>query len=144
MRVLFCALSLFAAACGKPPVMRVNPELQPYVDTFLAHAIEQGHPVYVETLAADFAEIDDETLGTCGIEDGVPTIEINQEDWPNMNDTARETLMYHELGHCLLGRNHNDAKRGDTPVSIMASHAFAYKLYEAYKADYLYELFNGK
>ena len=25
------------------------------------------------------------------------------------SDVARETLIFHELGHCLLGRNHTDS-----------------------------------
>jgi len=38
----------------------------------------------------------------------IPLVIINQEVWNRFNAKQRKTLIFHELGHCLLGLEHSD------------------------------------
>jgi hypothetical protein len=71
----------------------------------------------------------------------VPYIAIDRTYWKNSSRWGREWLVFHELGHCVLDRDHRDDKFGvNCPASIMHSYAnsFCYKDYRNY---YVKELF---
>ena len=47
---------------------------------------------------------------------------IDIDFWNSASESAREMIVFHELGHCFLQRGHNDNKQDDgTCVSIMRS-----------------------
>lgn len=53
----------------------------------------------------------------------------HREIWVSLNyrkikGAQKEQLLYHELGHCLLGLEHNDEHEDERPESIMRSWAF--------------------
>jgi hypothetical protein len=81
----------------------------------------------------------------------VSAIRLNQSYWEAWYNAGRkselEQLMFHELGHCLLNRNHNDATVAATDyssqvaVSIMNSYHLSSSLYEYNYTYYLNELY---
>ena len=75
---------------------------------------------------------------------GISIIEIRATTWSAAGDLEREHLIFHELGHCYLGRPHDDAK--DTAgfcLSIMQSGdgSCRYNYRNVTRAAYLDELF---
>lgn len=88
----------------------VHPDFDPYIDKFVKESrgmflrsdidhITMGYKIY----------IGDGTIGTCVHVPGVFTeININIEYWfsPYITNLDREALIFHELGHCALGRLH--------------------------------------
>lgn len=71
---------------------------------------------------------------------------IDKNWWFNTyNYYHKEELMFHELGHCVLHRWHNDDKdKFGMEKSVMSSTMFAsYYQYEAYREDYIKELCNN-
>ena len=143
MKLLLCALALFSTACGKSTIW-VHPELQPYVNSFLQEGNKRSIPVYIENLIATFGVMEDDTWGTCHFNNDVPYITISADAWHGIVETSKEILMYHELGHCLLGRNHrNDKDMAGINVSIMGEYALQYRHYEARRDDFVNELFTG-
>ena len=131
----------------------INDELQPYIDRFYSEAESRGI-----SLAENMdAFINSDTVA-CGQGhspefNGMfskPTIIINEDCWGNLNDVAREILVFHELGHALLNRLHID---GNLPnghkksimcagVDFDCSGMPDYLNCPAYRDYYVDELFN--
>lgn len=109
-----------------PTTYRIDNELLPYVEVFFAEAISRGVEVRKENLILEFGAATDEICGQCydPKNGGQRTIIIlhNASCWQDASTQNREALVFHELGHCLLGRNHRDDKLpNDAPASIMHS-----------------------
>lgn len=52
---------------------------------------------------------DESTIGTCWPLGFITEIDISREGWEsNPSYYWRKALIYHELGHCILGRNHTE------------------------------------
>lgn len=129
MRALF--LMTLLTSCGyasdyvtttlgrEPRFKGVDPILQPYVDQFNRDC---GVPVGV-VIPTGFAKLDG-PAGQCnewrvGVND-YEEITIDPDKWARMNDWHRKWLLKHELGHCLLNRDHNnDYLEPNVPVSVM-------------------------
>ena len=149
MRYLLLTL-LMLASCGNLPMQ------QPYYGQFAdlvnkfqqeakAHGriVDASHlVVQVKTLTANAAE-PGQIIGLCGLYDIGPTVYLDPSlVAPGADPTLLEHVFYHELGHCLLNREH----RGDTmpngqPLSIMYPAAFADIWYLNNRAAYMDELF---
>lgn len=68
---------------------------------------------------------------------------INKSWWDRANETQREMVIYHELGHCALNREHSTRiLASGAPASIMYPSIFDSRYYAKYKAYYMYELFH--
>lgn len=102
-------------ACSEDPSgssVNIDPELQPYVDRFLAEASKRGIEIDLEESGLDMKfEIDISTpdyAGICRYRLGANEIGIDRERWDNSTETRKEWLIYHELGHCVLDRRHRN------------------------------------
>jgi len=87
-------------------------------------------------------------LGACVAKrNEIPRIAINQSEWRALSESAREQLIFHELGHCALSRAHDDSivQNGprQIPRSIMASTAITDAVYKNFRDYYYSELFYG-
>lgn len=126
--MLGLSLVLFLAGCEKdePEVVEVDARLQVYFDRFAEEGAARGVTVdYEEVLiSGSIEDIDaDNVQGQC-ISNSASSnqILVNTEFWNTSNDLLREFVIFHELGHCFLDRDHID---DETPngacVSIMHS-----------------------
>ena len=70
-----------------------------------------------------------------------PTIFVSQAYWDELDSDAQEELLFHELGHCVLNRTHNNALTSGLPVSMMNGVFLGSGLYVPNKAQYMRELF---
>lgn len=74
-------------------------------------------------------------------------IVINDLHWDSMNDVAKEQVLFHELGHCMLQRAHREDVGADgRKESIMSSRKRWVKneTYLKHRKEYLDELFDPK
>jgi hypothetical protein len=88
-------------------------------------------------------ELDKKYLGACykyGRKEQWKEIKINKELWEGLDIPQRKALIYHELGHCALNREHKDEYHRSFPVSIMNTYHIAGN-YEEFPEEYNYELF---
>ncbi len=121
--------ALFFFSCSKHesfvPVYSVPPEFQGIIETFIKEAAKRGHTIVINNLIVKY----DSTLSIpfCGEANTsspdnniqkVITLNPQLHCWNN--DLELETLIFHELGHCTLGRSHTSEllPNGD-PKSIM-------------------------
>lgn len=107
-------LLLLAACSGKEapePVYQVPAEVAPYVERFTAEARLRGKEIAIRNLIVTFGPTrDDDVCGTClpGSRDPDGQVRIVLSNvpycWKELSAEAREELVFHELGHCVLGR----------------------------------------
>lgn len=110
------------SACGPLPDAQVEGDLLPYVNRF-----EEvwGHKV---TFQVYQTVIDPQYGGICyGMGTSAQVVIINSTYWDSLTDAAKEQLMFHELGHCALNRQHREDINSDgSPVSIMYHQMFGW------------------
>lgn len=108
------------AACA-----HISPGLEPYVLQFRQqsqdhHCTLRGRPIFV--LLLDQKHFDPPVVGLCSKFLGFFMVKIDQQYWDVSSDWERRMLVFHELGHCYLGKDHNDTMLpGECPASIMHS-----------------------
>ena len=104
----------------------VQEELWPYFESFERQAATQGLTIDLveENIKGSIMPIDEANVaGVCtygGFSPG--EIVIDSEFWSRANYYAKEMIVFHELGHCFLFRDHLEGRNPNgTCVSIMRS-----------------------
>lgn len=90
-----------------------------------------------EGVGASFKALEYPLLAVCTkYSSGRRHVTVDPDAWENLSPTGKEVLMFHELGHCVLNRGHDDTQidteQGKIPNSIM--------FYQILK-DWEYELY---
>lgn len=111
-----------------PPrqVRSIDPAFQAYVSDFeLYFATEVDYPIQFGDTGADSIGLCYKWIG------GYKEIVLSEKYWNKIDNNQRRELVYHELGHCQLGLDHNDTETtfpdigsGSYPASIMRSYVF--------------------
>ncbi len=133
-------------------------EIQPYVNSFLEASKQAGHPTVIDDLIIELVPSLGAGLdGLCTIDGGTPRIRILSSNWnaegdPDYVATFKELLIWHELGHCVLLRNHRGdlAESADrygihAPKSIMHDRVTVAEVSEfrLRRGEYILELFGA-
>lgn len=105
-------LVLLVSACNDIHEYRVEEEFTEYVQRFELEAAKRGKDFDLQNagLIVEFADLKDEQAGLCHYEKPI-RIEIDRAYWKAISATSgadlmKEDLLFHELGHGMLGRGH--------------------------------------
>lgn len=110
------------------PVRVIPNQIQPFVDQFVWEAEKRGVDLDVSKLSFEFetgidgGSAQNSIVGICTRSDNLHLIKIDTLNslWLLSGDLGKEEIVFHELGHCLLGRFHRDEKFiSDDFASIM-------------------------
>jgi len=114
---LFISILLFNAC--KKDREPIDAELAPYIDRFIAEANKRDITLNLEDLEAFIVpEIVSNGTILCGqgfspaLGDSFKAITISSLCWRELDESGKEILIFHELGHALLERGHRNAKLG--------------------------------
>lgn len=106
---------------------RIDMSYRPYMNAFIQEAAHRGIQIDTSNLILEGVEtLADTTCGVCNhtsrSNQFQKVIQINNGYKCFETSVERETVVFHELGHCLLGRSHDNSllPNGD-PKSIMKS-----------------------
>ena len=126
--LFICFALLFTIGCSEEDdSVFVDPDLAPFFESFQAEANARGLDLSLSNLEIEgmFGNFDgsSRTLGQCRSGGGERSaIIIDRQLWTPLAPVERELVMFHELGHCALGRGHRDDVTEDgVCVSIMHS-----------------------
>ena len=96
------------------PTLNIPKEVQPFVDTFVAEAKKRGIDIKIDNLIVEFGNADgDFVCGRCKsltIRQKYIVISTDFLCWKEAYEQAKESLVFHELGHCYLARMHKITK----------------------------------
>ena len=128
----------------------IDSDLTPYFESFVEEAAKRGinlEPMR-DLVSGYIEEIEDGSVsGQCRHDANAPDkVIIDRTFWRTAGNSRKEFLVFHELGHCMLGRSHLDTRdRNGVCVSIMhsssdvCSNGYSYST----RAEYLDELFSN-
>jgi len=118
MKTVILVSLVLLSGCGKATI---DPTFEPYIQSFEAAGnvkIEAPIDMHFGSIPPQSANV--ETDGLCESGLGVPKITIDADKWATYSESARTLLVWHELGHCILGRAHNNTIGSNNwPVSVM-------------------------
>jgi hypothetical protein len=125
----------------------VDWSVQPYVYSFISEAAARGvninmgdTKVLVMPIKANNSN--NLTAGICGMAWGNIVI-IDSEFWSFYDSYTKEDVVFHELGHCVLKREHCDAKtKDDKYISMMRTTIPHDNDYIERRKEYIDELFS--
>lgn len=160
MKTLFLILSLLSlVSCGAKKVYHTSVNIDPEASKFVA-AFEEQSNMKIKDLSVSYAALSDSrVLGYCqmgkrvekdytaqGVVEHVyatPKIVLNTNWWSRLSVASQEQLVFHELGHCIMGRGHTTTVDGQgNPVSIMYPYHLGETMYVNKYASYMAELFS--
>lgn len=129
--------------------VETDTELIPFFEIFAAEANQRGIQVdfELERIEGLIQDISDPTIqGQCFFNEDKPKkVIIDFNYWNNASFEEKEFIIFHELGHCFLDRDHLDASNNQNVcVSIMHSspQACDFELNNNNREAYLDELFS--
>jgi hypothetical protein len=145
--ILLCLLALPACQPNNDlddHIPNVDLELVPHFNQFKKEAQARGFNIdFIATgVSATIGQAHDHKVGLCY--PNSKHIVIDANFWNTASHYSRELIVFHELGHCLLGRNHrDDADANHRCNSIMRSgDTSCFDNYtETTRAHYIDELF---
>jgi hypothetical protein len=110
--VLVCSCFLVFTSCKNSKEYRVDSSFSEYLQRFETEAASRGRTFDPQNngLIIEFANLKDNTAGLTHYETPI-RIEIDKTYWNDISNSAgadlmKEDLIFHELGHGLLNRNH--------------------------------------
>jgi len=129
------------SGCGFWPIIEdeVDPEFQPYIHQYLVYKSQfTGHNALYEDINVVFSDLAGRRMGECVISSvrDKRIIRIDPGYWNILNETEREILIVHEMGHCDLSIYDH------IPESIMQERGYSAKLYIEKRDMELFRLFN--
>ena len=130
MRVKICLMAiLLLAACDRnddfKPVYDVPADIQPFIDSFIHEASLRGVEITITNLIVTYDDNPSNAVcGSCNSSASVSdiqkivTLKSGAPCW--IEPPELEALVFHELGHCVLGRLHlSDQLPNGDPKSLM-------------------------
>jgi hypothetical protein len=131
MRFIACAALVVLTGCAPFKKTIIDPAFKVYVNKW-----DRTYPDYlVNDVAMKFSDIAGKTdlgeiVGECLFKSDDRTVLIDPDYWATYDEPTREELIFHELGHCVMGLQHNCSlihEGGTTkPESIMYPFVFSY------------------
>lgn len=92
----------------------------------------------ITDLSIKFSDMAKPNVGLCSISEGEqPEIYIDRKYWARTDETMHEQLIFHEMGHCILHKQHDD-----NGVHIMNSSTPDELDYVMYHTQLIEELFH--
>lgn len=112
--ILFLLTGCHSDPQPEPIQYSVPTEVEPYIQSFRKEAKKRNSQVSTDNLIVTFGSaVSEDICGECLLDNGkTPRITLNSDAfcWQQASQQARECLVFHELGHCLLKRAHKTDK----------------------------------
>ncbi len=107
--VSLMAISWLTACAFVVPMRKIDKDIQPYYDAFIENFTEIcGNYNPPNLVNIHFTKLVSPNIGGCLSYPFGYTLDIDQEYWDLAPSSRRVQLVYHELSHCVLGKDHVD------------------------------------
>ncbi len=151
--LLFCSLFNSCKKQEEPKPVSIDSAFQSYVDTFLSEAAIRGQNIDLSKTGMTMQFGDGVVQGRTSKYWGITlpqsaTIYINKSLWLNWRESTREQVIYHEMGHLLLKRDHfiklwSNGEAQSLMFTPDESTALVFPLFQSMRKKYYFdELFN--
>jgi hypothetical protein len=142
MKYLVFILLFAGCASSKPPMN--EEEFEPFKQMFSEAAAEHGKYIQVGIVIGfgDMPKVG--TVGYCQkYSNSNKFIVIDKKAWVGFDKYQKEVLIFHELLHCALNKEHDNSGEEDyCPNSIMYWRVLPSYCYKTYRKEYLDNAFS--
>jgi hypothetical protein len=152
----YVLLSLFLISCNNhsSSFSQQDPREIRGIDPAFTDQVTLFESLYgqsVGDVSIGFSPLNGKVIGQCGKwSNGYRQIKVAPAYWEIAESRAKIGLILHELGHCVLNREHMNSMHyyeglhlvGQVPTSLMYPYNFFSSLYEDLDSYYYHELFN--
>jgi hypothetical protein len=109
--LFFVLISVFLLDTCKKETVEIENDFQQYYDSFIQIANEKKINLPTIKTIIQFTDDSNAPSGACYQNPTTKTIKINRAVWElyETNLNGRENIIFHELGHCLLNREHDNS-----------------------------------
>ena len=94
--------AIVIAGCSLRQSYHCASAIEPFVDDF------RGYHPKVDNIIITFDVLDDTKLGECEHGGFTPKVRLNITKWRGRTYWQKRVLVFHELGHCVLNKRHDD------------------------------------
>ncbi len=110
--VAFFATFTFLVGCAPKnphrPIVQIDPAFEVHVDKFMSLSVANGGPSHITDLVIQFRRLDGSFANCRTDHDETPVISVDPVVWRALNETDQQNIIFHEMGHCVLRRRHQD------------------------------------
>lgn len=140
--LLIVLSSLAFSGCGKKAPVRDVGEFESYLNRFEEEFHEfSGFQLAEPSITVRLGTLSKTQLAVCRLNSEGAAITVNDLYWNSLSPAHKELVMYHEFGHCLESRKHEDSEgTGRKYKSIMNSMPQLLTDYDEHREDYVREL----
>ena len=114
---------ILLSSCGKDDILLIDIRVKNFVETFRREALVRNIILSDEDMNIEirFDKLKEGLRGTCFL--GKKLIQLDSMSWFKRDSFDNEWLIYHELGHCILKKEHSNENlaRGDCK-GLMSNH----------------------
>lgn len=128
--ILFSLLLISCARENWEPT--IDPDFQENVDEFSGLYGKE-----MPGLKIVYGDYQDNKIAVCSIRGEHRTITVDRDQWPILVESQKRATMFHELGHCVMGRKHTDNQ-----MSFMYKDTRPGVFYDAFDALLIADMFN--
>jgi hypothetical protein len=113
-KIKILSLGFILVACGAKKEVKIDPAITLYVDEFISVSKYLKRPVTLNDIEIGFGvtktEDEPQRVGYCQWweDDSHKVVVLDKESWFEYDDEFRLALLFHELGHCVLLRDHEE------------------------------------
>ena len=130
----------------------IDPLFSEFLESFILEGRKYGIDLQkkASSVRINFGELGKNKAGSCKKYSGYSQVTIYKSIWEKMDSLQKQVLIFHELGHCLLGRKHRNDRlpRGECASLLVESQnqnsCFCNFYSQEWKEYYLRELFTRK
>jgi hypothetical protein len=125
-------------------------EMEPYVQSFIDDGAAQGvdvlpsftHRPPLTIQVSSLSSYGSSVIGLCETSGSMRRVTFSPTFWSSVDETQRMLVVHHELGHCILYREHRtDLLPSGADASIMYPVIFSDATFNGNSAYYLNELY---
>jgi hypothetical protein len=143
---MFIVSVTLAVTNSREPMYRaIKPaevEVAPFYDKFKRDRLKYTETETDEHVYFYFSDLKEQEFAFCDDFNNERVVHINETEWNKLIDAGKEMLLYHELGHCILGLEHYDKMKDEHPVSLMHAYDMDFVWYIQNREYYVKELFS--
>lgn len=127
MRLSIVYLVFILSACGVNTHKGTNPEFVKYLNQFTS-----DYGIKLNNYPVNFGDLKGSTVGECiKYSNGYREIVIDAVLFPQLSENEKLVMIYHELGHCVFNRPHDDTFIVDNRVTVPRSIMYQYILFDS-------------
>jgi hypothetical protein len=135
MKLKIILLIVILFSCSEDKAYKIEQDLKPYVDAFFELAKQSGKLIQKDNLIVTLSTKIGSLQGLSSQKKGQRIVEINYFNYQNYSTEYIEAIVFHELGHAILKRHHDDS------VESLMNGSVCLSCYSKNKEYFIKELF---